>query len=60
MHMQLAERRVALQHRVRRLVIEALDELLGSAVLNGRAAAIGGKQAWPGERRENDAHAGAS
>src|SRR5690606_25759687 len=53
---QAAERRVALEHLQRRLLVEAPLELLGAAVLDGVGARLAREQARAGERGEHDAH----
>jgi hypothetical protein len=55
-HVQAAERRVAFQHFHRRLVVEALLEGFGAAILDGVAAGFARKQTGAGERRESDGH----
>src|SRR3546814_7716887 len=55
-HVQLAERGVAVEHLERGFLVQALLELPGRAVLDGVAARLAREQAGAGEGGQDDGH----
>ena len=58
MHVQLAERRIAVENLERRMLVEMPLELFGRAVLDRVAARLAREQTWEGEVGEDDGHDG--
>lgn len=58
MHMQLAKRRIPVEHHQRRHFVEVALEFFGGDVLDGVAARFAREQARAGEVGEDDGHGG--